>query len=171
MENTTRDPTTDVPCSSVSESFYAVFTTVPVFFLVLIGCVGIAGNSLVLFIIIKHRDMRTVTNFFVANLAVTDIALLLMCTFPEALVTYNLQNGWILGDFMCRATGYMQNVSIATCTLRKRFLASCNWSNPLPYIFTSKLFKRFQNHWNPLSLVIKLQFQGSFRIIVFNAYY
>ena len=109
--NTTRDPTTEVPCSSVSQNFYTIFTTVPVAFLVLIGLVGIAGNSLVLFIIIKHRDMRTVTNFFVANLAVTDIALLLMCTFPEALVTYNLQNGWILGDFMCRATGYMQNVS------------------------------------------------------------
>ena len=110
-ENSTRDPTTEVPCSSVSENFYAIFTTVPVIFLVLIGLVGIAGNSLVLFIIARHRDMRTVTNFFVANLAVTDIALLLMCTFPEIFVTYNLQQGWILGDFMCRATGYMQHVS------------------------------------------------------------
>ena len=112
MDNSTRDPTTMEPCSSVSEHFYAIFTTVPIIFLVLIGFVGIAGNSLVLFIIIKHRDMRTVTNFFVANLAVTDIALLLMCTFPEVFVTYNYQNGWILGDFMCRSTGYMQHVSI-----------------------------------------------------------
>ncbi|KAJ8029096.1 G-protein coupled receptor 54 [Holothuria leucospilota] len=80
--------------------------------LFIIVFVGVSGNSLVLFVIVKHRDMRTVTNYFVGNLAITDISLLLICALPTALILC----GWQMGEFICRSTSYMQSVTVqATC--------------------------------------------------------
>ncbi|XP_022095426.1 G-protein coupled receptor 54-like [Acanthaster planci] len=82
--------------------------------MVLIAAVGITGNSLVLFIILGHRDMRTVTNSFVASLALTDIAILVICVIPTAVVY--VTNTWKLGEFLCRAASYTQAVTVqATC--------------------------------------------------------
>ncbi|XP_038072038.1 kiSS-1 receptor-like [Patiria miniata] len=74
--------------------------------MILIAAVGITGNSLVLHIIFRHRDMRTVTNSFVASLALTDIAILVICVIPTA--TLHVTNTWELGDFLCRAASYTQ---------------------------------------------------------------
>ena len=78
--------------------------------MVLIAAVGITGNSLVLHIIFRHRDMQTVTNSFVASLALTDIAILVICVIPTA--TVYVTSTWELGDFLCRAVSYTQAVSI-----------------------------------------------------------
>ena len=78
--------------------------------MVLISAIGITGNSLVLHIIFRHRDMRTVTNSFVASLALTDIAILVICVIPTA--TVYVTNTWELGDFLCRLASYTQAVCI-----------------------------------------------------------
>ncbi|XP_060131207.1 G-protein coupled receptor 54 [Zootoca vivipara] len=86
---------------------------VPLFFAVLM-LVGVAGNSLVIYVIAKHKQMRTVTNFYIANLAVTDI-IFLVCCVPFTAVLYPLP-GWIFGEFMCKFVNYIQQVSVqATC--------------------------------------------------------
>ncbi|XP_041463943.1 kiSS-1 receptor-like [Lytechinus variegatus] len=93
-------------------AYYDVPTNVlSVFVLALFVVVGIFGNSMVIYIIIKHRDMRTVTNYFVLNLAVTDIAMLIICAVPTGIVYSISMVDWPLGDFMCRLTGYTMNVS------------------------------------------------------------
>lgn len=78
--------------------------------MVLIAAVGITGNSLVLHIIFRHRDMRTVTNSFVASLALSDIAMLTICVIPTATVAFT--ETWELGDFLCKAASYTSFVSI-----------------------------------------------------------
>ncbi|XP_075448920.1 G-protein coupled receptor 54-like [Ascaphus truei] len=86
---------------------------VPLFF-ALIMLVGLIGNSLVIYVITKHRPMRTVTNFFIANLATTDI-IFLVCCVPFTATLYPLPS-WIFGDFMCRCVNYIQQVTAqATC--------------------------------------------------------
>ncbi|KAJ6664216.1 hypothetical protein lerEdw1_008434 [Lerista edwardsae] len=86
---------------------------VPLFFVVLM-VVGLAGNSLVIFVISKHKQMRTVTNFYIANLATTDIIFLICCV-PFTATLYPLP-GWIFGEFMCKFVNYIQQVSVqATC--------------------------------------------------------
>ncbi|XP_070543178.1 G-protein coupled receptor 54-like isoform X2 [Ptychodera flava] len=86
---------------------------VPVFFSIIV-LVGVTGNCIVLYIIFKHKEMQTVTNYYIANLALTDVAFLLICTTSTAAL-YGVPI-WILGDFMCRFVGYMQYVSVqATC--------------------------------------------------------
>ncbi|XP_027625362.1 LOW QUALITY PROTEIN: kiSS-1 receptor [Tupaia chinensis] len=76
--------------------------------------VGLAGNSLVLYVICRHKQMRTVTNFYIANLAATDVTFLLCCV-PFTALLYPLP-AWVLGDFMCKFVNYIQQVSVqATC--------------------------------------------------------
>uniref|UniRef100_H2ZVU1 G-protein coupled receptors family 1 profile domain-containing protein n=1 Tax=Latimeria chalumnae TaxID=7897 RepID=H2ZVU1_LATCH len=75
----------------------------------LIMLVGLVGNSLVIYVISKHRRMRTVTNFYiVSNLATTDI-IFLVCCVPFTAALYPLPS-WIFGDFMCRFVSYLQQL-------------------------------------------------------------
>ncbi|XP_038627695.1 kiSS-1 receptor [Tachyglossus aculeatus] len=86
---------------------------VPLFFAVLM-VVGLAGNSLVIYVISKQKQMRTVTNFYIANLATTDI-IFLVCCVPFTAMLYPLPS-WIFGEFMCKFVNYIQQVSVqATC--------------------------------------------------------
>ncbi|MED6245922.1 G-protein coupled receptor 54 [Ataeniobius toweri] len=81
---------------------------VPLFFS-LIMLVGLVGNSLVIYVISKHRQMRTATNFYIANLAATDI-IFLVCCVPFTATLYPLP-GWIFGNFMCKFVAFLQQVT------------------------------------------------------------
>ncbi|XP_026641004.1 kiSS-1 receptor isoform X1 [Microtus ochrogaster] len=86
---------------------------VPLFFAALM-LLGLVGNSLVIYVICRHKHMRTVTNFYIANLAATDVTFLLCCV-PFTALLYPLP-AWVLGDFMCKFVNYIQQVSVqATC--------------------------------------------------------
>ncbi|XP_004595963.2 kiSS-1 receptor [Ochotona princeps] len=76
--------------------------------------VGLTGNSLVIYVVCRQEQMRTVTNFYIANLAATDLTFLLCCV-PFTALLYPLPV-WVLGDFMCKFLNYIQQVSVqATC--------------------------------------------------------
>ncbi|XP_029998434.1 KISS1 receptor b [Sphaeramia orbicularis] len=86
---------------------------VPSFF-GLIMLVGVVGNALVIHVVTKHQQMKTVTNFYIVNLATTDI-LFLLCCVPFTATLYPLPS-WIFGEFMCRLVNYLQQVTAqATC--------------------------------------------------------
>lgn len=86
---------------------------VPLFFAALM-LLGLVGNSLVIYVICRHKHMQTVTNFYIANLAATDVTFLLCCV-PFTALLYPLPT-WVLGDFMCKFVNYIQQVSVqATC--------------------------------------------------------
>uniref|UniRef100_A0A3P8T688 G-protein coupled receptors family 1 profile domain-containing protein n=1 Tax=Amphiprion percula TaxID=161767 RepID=A0A3P8T688_AMPPE len=80
---------------------------VPTFFS-LIMLVGLVGNSLVIHVVTKHQQMKTVTNFYIVNLATTDI-LFLVCCVPFTATLYPLPS-WIFGEFMCRLVNYLQQL-------------------------------------------------------------
>uniref|UniRef100_A0A3B3C4B1 G-protein coupled receptors family 1 profile domain-containing protein n=1 Tax=Oryzias melastigma TaxID=30732 RepID=A0A3B3C4B1_ORYME len=80
---------------------------VPTFF-GLIMLVGLVGNALVIHVITKHQQMKTVTNFYIVNLATTDI-LFLVCCVPFTATLYPLPS-WIFGEFMCRLVNYLQQL-------------------------------------------------------------
>ncbi|XP_070545333.1 G-protein coupled receptor 54-like [Ptychodera flava] len=80
----------------------------------LISVVGIIGNSLVIFIVLKNRKMRSVTNLYIVSLAWTDIMFLVFCGITTT--TVPVTKDWIFGQFMCPFVSYMQFVTIqATC--------------------------------------------------------
>ncbi|XP_014433514.2 G-protein coupled receptor 54-like [Pelodiscus sinensis] len=86
---------------------------VPLFY-ALVMLLGLVGNSLVIYVVSKHRQMRTATNFYIANLATTDI-IFLVCCVPFTATLYPLPS-WVFGDFMCKLVNYLQQVTAqATC--------------------------------------------------------
>ncbi|XP_037801955.1 uncharacterized protein LOC119596696 [Penaeus monodon] len=72
----------------------------------LIFVVGVVGNVLVVVTLLHHRNLRTVTNVFLLNLAVSDLLLGVFCM-PFTLVGTILQD-FVFGAIMCRLIPYMQ---------------------------------------------------------------
>ncbi|XP_015602116.1 neuropeptide SIFamide receptor [Cephus cinctus] len=78
---------------------------------VLVFVVGLIGNSFVIAVVYRSPRMRTVTNFFIMNLAVADVLVIVFCL-PATLMS-NIFVPWILGWFMCKTVPYIQGVSVA----------------------------------------------------------
>ncbi|XP_078572637.1 galanin receptor type 1-like [Branchiostoma floridae x Branchiostoma japonicum] len=79
-----------------------------------IGVVGVIGNGLVILVIARSKDMRTVTNVYVVNMAVTDFAYLVFSVPPAAIVF--AASEWPLGEAMCKGMHYLGRVTLqASC--------------------------------------------------------
>ncbi|CAJ0968717.1 unnamed protein product [Ranitomeya imitator] len=81
----------------------------------LIILLGLVGNSLVIYMILKYKNMKTVTNFFIANLAVADLMVDSLCL-PFTLV-YTLMDEWKFGSVLCHLLPYAQAMSVNVSTL------------------------------------------------------
>ncbi|XP_006837526.1 PREDICTED: neuropeptide FF receptor 1 [Chrysochloris asiatica] len=77
--------------------------------LIFLLCLG--GNALVCFIVLKNRHMRTVTNMFILNLAVSDLLVGIFCM-PTTLVD-NLITGWPFDNATCKMSGLVQGMSVS----------------------------------------------------------
>ncbi|XP_065284657.1 tachykinin-like peptides receptor 99D [Dermacentor albipictus] len=110
--------------SSVSSSGSSLYE-VPVDIVVLlsfcyglVSLVSILGNVLVLWIVASSRRMQTITNLFIANLAVADV-IIGVFSIPFQFQAALLQR-WALPYFMCAFCPYVQvvsvNVSVFTLT-------------------------------------------------------
>ena len=73
-----------------------------------VSAVGIFGNALVMFIVFCYKDMHTVINYSFANLALTDLTLLLLDGLPTAADTMGTNFSASLG---CNIPIYLQYVS------------------------------------------------------------
>ena len=82
--------------------------------IIIILVVGIIGNTMVTLVISCSRDMRTSTNFFLVNLSVADLLVLILVT-PTALleVIYHPEI-WLLGQTMCRSMIYIPYLVLNT---------------------------------------------------------
>ncbi|XP_076467575.1 cholecystokinin receptor type A-like [Babylonia areolata] len=80
----------------------------------LIFLLAVVGNLLVLITLFQNKRMRTVTNVFLLNLALSDLLLAVFCM-PFTLVPVLLRN-FIFGAAMCVLIRYLQAVSVgASC--------------------------------------------------------
>ncbi|XP_069771616.1 prolactin-releasing peptide receptor-like [Narcine bancroftii] len=78
---------------------------------VLVVFVGIFGNYLLLYVICKTKKMHNVTNFFIGNLAFSDMLMCATCV-PFTLAYAFHPRGWIFGKFMCYFVFLMQPVTV-----------------------------------------------------------
>ncbi|XP_053725972.1 neuropeptide FF receptor 1 like 2 [Synchiropus splendidus] len=69
------------------------------------------GNMLVCLIMLENRRMRTVTNLFILNLAVSDLLVGIFCI-PTTLVD-GLITGWPFSSMVCKMSGFIQGVSVS----------------------------------------------------------
>ncbi|XP_060724441.1 chemokine XC receptor 1 isoform X2 [Tachysurus vachellii] len=116
--------------------FGAVVT--PIFFAVVImfSCVG---NALVLWVLIKYENLKSLTNTFLLNLAISD----LIFTFGLPFWAIDLISGWMFGDVACKSIhfifylGYYSSLLFLTVMTVHRYMAvvhplSVLW-NSTPY--------------------------------------
>lgn len=68
--------------------------------------VGLVGNTLVCVAVYRNHAMRTVTNYFIVNLAVADFLVILFCLPPS--VVWDVTSTWFFGIAMCKIVLYLQ---------------------------------------------------------------
>lgn len=88
---------------SVAALMYIMYISVSV--------LAVGGNLMVCYIVMAHQRMRTVTNFFILNLAVGDILMACLCI-PFGFVSNLLLQYWPFGAVMCVLVSYAQAVSV-----------------------------------------------------------
>lgn len=95
----------------------------------LLICVsGIIGNSCVIVVIARYAKTKTVTNLYIANLAVADLCFLVGLPF---LVTTSILERWVFGAVVCRlffvstSINWFASVFVLTVMSVDRYLAVC----------------------------------------------
>lgn len=82
--------------------------TVPVLFGT-IAIVGATGNALVIYVILSRERMRSVTNLLLLNLAIADLAFVVVV--PPFTAYQYVASYWPFGDIACRLMHYLVNVT------------------------------------------------------------
>lgn len=82
---------------------------------------AVIGNFLVILTLVQNRRMRTITNVFLLNLAVSDLLLGVLCM-PFTLIGTLLRN-FVFGEFMCKIIPFLQGEFL----LLVSFLSTYMW--------------------------------------------
>nr|QMS43774.1 allatostatin receptor type C [Thaumetopoea pityocampa] len=91
--------------------------------------VGLLGNTLVIYVVLRYSKMQTVTNMYIVNLAIADECFLI--GIPFLIITMSVRS-WPFGSFFCKAymisTGINQfTSSIFLCIMSAdRYIAVCH---------------------------------------------
>ncbi|KAM4541864.1 G-protein coupled receptor 135 [Odontesthes bonariensis] len=79
------------------------------------------GNSAVVIVIIKHRQLRTVTNAFIMSLSLSDFLTAVLCLPFSFAMLFSKDGVWMFGDAFCVANGFFNTcfgiISTLTMTL------------------------------------------------------
>lgn len=84
-----------------------VFNMAVYAFYISILVAAVVGNVLVVYVVGGTAKMRTVTNYFIVNLAVGDLCTAIVCI-PFTFVTTLILQYWPFGREMCIAVNYVQ---------------------------------------------------------------
>lgn len=87
------------------------FRIVKLILYVTIFLISATGNSLVCIVILRKREMKTVTNYFILNLAIADLTLTCICI-PFDIPVQEMNYAWPYGAFMCRVLYPLQTLTL-----------------------------------------------------------
>ena len=77
--------------------------------------IAIGGNTIVCYLVYAYKRMHTVPNYFIVNLACSDIIMALFCI-PFTFVANLILNYWPFGEAMCPIVLYIQVVAVFLST-------------------------------------------------------
>lgn len=107
-------------------------------------CVGgLVGNLLVIYVVTRFAKMKTVTNLYILNLAISDVLFLISLPF---LITTTILEHWIFETAMCKiffvlyAINFVTSVFTLTALSGDRYLAVCHPIRSGQYRTTNKAF-------------------------------
>ncbi|KAH1178628.1 pyroglutamylated RF-amide peptide receptor-like [Mauremys mutica] len=88
---------------------------------IIIFALALLGNSLVVYIIIRRKAMRTATNIFICSLACSDLLVTFFCI-PFTLLQ-NVSSEWLGGPFVCKMVPFIQTTAVVASTLTMTCIA------------------------------------------------
>lgn len=97
--------------TEVSNGESAAFKAIKLTLYAVIFLISVIGNSLVCVVITRRRRMRTVTNLFVLNLAISDLAITCICI-PFDIPVQENNYKWPYGWFACKLIYPLQTVAM-----------------------------------------------------------
>ncbi|XP_063824087.1 RYamide receptor-like [Ostrinia nubilalis] len=111
--NSTWPDYTAVCTTESSDDFLSspLFQSCVYFMYSIVFVIALLGNGLVCFVVQTSPRMKTVTNYFIVNLAVGDILMTLFCV-PFSFVSMLVLRYWPFGAVMCKVVNFSQAVSV-----------------------------------------------------------
>ncbi|XP_018412209.1 PREDICTED: type-2 angiotensin II receptor [Nanorana parkeri] len=124
-ENLTSNLTTTTSCTNNTIEGYQM-DLLPVFYSFI--CIfGFIGNSIVITVLCLQRDMKTVANIYIVNLAIADLLFLVMLPFWATYYAFGLN--WMFGKVMCKISSSLLTLNLfasiffITCMSIDRYMA------------------------------------------------
>ena len=81
---------------------------------------SLCGNSLVIFVIFRNRNMRSTINYFIVNMSASDI-LFAIFVIPRLILQLYMPGRWLIGgmvgSMLCKIDHFIQDVSTAVSIL------------------------------------------------------
>lgn len=78
---------------------------------IIIFLLGVGGNAAVCFILYRRKSLRTVTNFFILNLAISDLIFSFSIPFELPLILSNYE--WPFASFFCKIYNPVQTIAFS----------------------------------------------------------
>ncbi|CAF4663519.1 unnamed protein product, partial [Rotaria sp. Silwood2] len=114
MENNTTNNTSNQ--GLVTDGLPLFVQCIFLFLFTIVVLLAVSGNSIVIWIVLAHRRMRTPTNYFLVNLAYADV-LNSIFNIPFNGYYMVVQEPWPFGSFMCLWVQAVSHISIAANVL------------------------------------------------------
>lgn len=92
-----------------------------IFIYVLVIVMATTGNCLVITVVFTNSRMRTTTNYYIVNLAASDLLVTLSCSWVH--LVSSLNEDWVLGAFFCKFNSFAQVTSTVSSILTLTVIA------------------------------------------------
>ena len=69
---------------------------------------SLVGNILIVVVVVCNKRLRTTTNYYIVNLAISDLLVTLSCSWVH--LVGDLTTGWVLGTFFCKLNSFAQGM-------------------------------------------------------------
>lgn len=108
-------PADKIPDTTQGRAFFVATIVIAVVLAVIMLVCG-AGNCLFIASLVRFKQLRNLTNLLIANLAVSDVLVAVVCC-PFLLDYYVVkQLSWDHGLLLCASTNYLRTVSLYVST-------------------------------------------------------
>lgn len=96
-------------------------TTVFIFLYVVLFFIGVSGNAIVVYVVLRKKAMQSITNIFITNLAVSDIMMCLLAV-PFTPLSY-FMSSWTFGEALCHIVPMTLCICVYVSTLTSTAIA------------------------------------------------
>ena len=70
---------------------------------------SLLGNLSVVIAVLTQRSMRTTVNYYLLNMAVADVLIVIFCMWVHFMKVYIFDNAYKLGPFVCRIESFAKS--------------------------------------------------------------